>query len=345
MSDNYTDKSSLLRSSPRAWLITGVAGFIGSHLLEALLYLDQNVTGLDNFLTGTRQNLEEVKTNTSPEKWEQFRFIEGDIRNPDICKDACEGVDIILHQAAIGSVPRSIADPALSTDVNIMGTLNVLNAARNAGIRRVVYASSSSVYGDEPNLPKVEERIGCQLSPYAVTKRVNELHADQFSIHYGMECIGLRYFNVFGPRQSPDGPYAAVIPRWINAMIANQPVLIHGTGATSRDFCYVKNVVQANILAATVTDSSAVNTVYNVALNQSTTLNELFEILRDGLKTTYSCLNDLKPEYVPFRTGDIMHSQADISRAQKLLGYRPTHTALQGLHETLSQRCVAPQER
>lgn len=334
--NQYSITSYTLQNSPQTWLVTGVAGFIGSHLLEALLELDQTVIGLDNFLTGTRQNLEAVKEIVPPEKWARFRFIEGDIRNHDVCREACEGGDIILHQAALGSVPRSIADPMLSTDVNIMGTLNVLTAARNAGIRRIVYASSSSVYGNEPNLPKVEERIGHQLSPYAVTKRVNELHADQFSLHYGMECIGLRYFNVFGPRQSPNGPYAAVIPRWIHAMIANQPVIVHGTGETSRDFCFVKNVVQANILAATVSDNKSVNTIYNVALNQRTSLNELFEILRDYLQTSYVGLKDNKPEYVPFRTGDIMHSQADISRAQKLLGYRPTHTVLQGLHETLT---------
>lgn len=333
--DKYAITRSRLLESPRTWLVTGVAGFIGSHLLETLLDLEQNVVGLDNFITGARQNLDTVRSMTSPEKWVRFRFIEGDIRNPDICKEACESVDIILHQAALGSVPRSIADPLLSTDINIMGTLNVLTAARNAGICRVVYASSSSVYGDEPNLPKTEERIGRQLSPYAVTKRVNELHAEQFSLHYGMECIGLRYFNVFGPRQSPNGPYAAVIPRWIQAMIANQPVIIHGTGETSRDFCYVKNVVQANILAATVADNQVVNTIYNVALNQRTTLNELFEILRSGLQISYPHLKDLVPAYAPFRTGDIMHSQADISKAHNLLGYRPTHTALQGLQETL----------
>jgi UDP-N-acetylglucosamine 4-epimerase len=333
---SFDDSRDVLRRDPRKWLITGVAGFIGSHLLEALLSLGQKVVGLDNFLTGSKSNLQAVRQNISPEHWSRFELIEGDIRNAADCRRSCEGVDVVLHQAALCSVPRSIADPVLSTDINVMGTVNVLRAANEAGIRRFIFASSSSVYGDEPNLPKVEDRIGRQLSPYAVAKRVNEIHAEQFALHYGMEYVGLRYFNVFGPRQSPDGPYAAVIPRWIQAMCVGKSVTINGTGETSRDFCFVTNVVQANILAAMTPNTDAVNTIYNVALNQRTSLNGLFEMLREGLSSSFPHLKDCTPEYVPFRAGDILHSQADTSKAHTRLGYEPTHMVKQGIDDTLS---------
>lgn len=335
MSTPYETCKSLLRSKPKTWLVTGCAGFIGSNLLEQLLRLDQKVIGLDNFSTGKQRNLDEVRGVVGGDRWGRFKFIEGDIREPEICHEACAGVDYVLHQAALGSVPRSIADPVASTTSNVNGTLNVLVAARDAGVKRFVYASSSSVYGDHPALPKVEENIGAPLSPYAVTKYVNELYASQFGKHYGLECIGLRYFNVFGPRQDPDGPYAAVIPKWIAAMIKNEPVMINGTGETSRDFCYIKNVVQMNLSAALCENPAAVGQVYNVALNARTTLNDLFELLRSRLVGTCSHLTDFKPLYRDFRPGDVMHSQADIGKAQELVGYEPTHTLEQGLDEAL----------
>lgn len=322
-------------SNPRRWLVTGCAGFIGSNLLEHLLKLDQVVVGLDNFATGKRQNLDEVRCRVNPEQWARFGFIEGDIRDPAACAAACAGADYVLHQAAIGSVPRSIVDPVVSTTSNINGTLNMLVAARDAEVRRFVYASSSSVYGDDPALPKVEGIIGAQLSPYAVTKFVNELYAAQFAKHYGLECVGLRYFNVFGPRQDPEGAYAAVIPNWVAAMIAGKTVYINGTGETSRDFCYVANVVQMNLLAAACSNPAAVNQVYNVALNARTSLNELFELLRSRLAADYAHLQDCTPLYRDFRAGDVMHSQADIGKAARLMGYCPTHSIGQGLDETL----------
>ena len=320
----------------RTWLVTGVAGFIGSNLLEHLLRLDQRVVGLDNFSTGNRGNLDEVRSLVSGKQWDAFRFIEGDIRNPATCAQACSGVDYVLHQAALGSVPRSIDNPQNTHDNNATGTLNMMVAARDAKVRRFVYASSSAVYGDHPALPKVEEQIGRSLSPYAVSKHVCELYANQFANHYGLDCIGLRYFNVFGPRQDPDGPYAAVIPKWVAAMIAGEPVRINGTGETSRDFCFVENVVQMNLLAATGADPEAVNQAYNVALNDRTSLNELFELLRCRLAPGYPHLADFAPEYQGFRAGDVMHSQADIAKAERLLGYRPTHTIGEGLDVALS---------
>lgn len=324
-----------LLENPRTWLITGVAGFIGSNLLETLLQLNQNVVGLDNFSTGRRTNLDEVRSLVSEQQWRCFTFIEGDIRSLQTCQDACQQVDYVLHQGALGSVPRSIADPIASTENNINGTLNMLAAARDNTVKRFVYASSSSVYGDHPGLPKVESRIGNPLSPYAVTKYVNELHAAQFSAHYGLECIGMRYFNVFGPRQDPDGAYAAVIPKWIATLIKGDTIFINGTGETSRDFCFVKNVVQANILAATTTDQAAVNQAYNIALNDRTTLNQLFEMIRSRLVDDYPALGDCNPVYRDFRAGDVMHSQADISHAMQMLGYTPTHTIQDGLDEAL----------
>lgn len=316
--------------------MTGIAGFIGANLLEELLNLDQNVVGLDNFATGSRRNLDEIRSLVSAARWDRFRFIEGDICSRDVCRQACEKVDIVLNQAALGSVPRSIKHPGSTNENNINGTLNMLIAARDAGVRRFVYASSSSVYGDHEELPKVEKITGRLLSPYAVTKKVNELYADQFARHYGLETIGLRYFNVFGPRQNPNGPYAAVIPLWIKAMIEGKPVYINGTGETSRDFCYVKNAVQVNLLAGTTDNRSALGEVYNVAISGRTTLNQLFEMLRSHLDSEFEHLQTMEPQYREFRDGDIMHSQADISRAERLLAYAPTHTVKQGIEETLS---------
>jgi UDP-N-acetylglucosamine 4-epimerase len=328
-------KKGQLQSAPKRWLITGVAGFIGSNLLEHLLRLDQTVVGLDNFSTGKPANLDEVRGLVSADQWKRFSFIEGDIRSLDVCRSACTGIDFVLHQAALGSVPRSIEDPITTNENNISGQLHMLVAARDTGVKRMVYAASSSTYGDHPGLPKVEETIGKPLSPYAVTKYVNELYADVFGRLYGLENIGLRYFNVFGPRQDPDGAYAAVIPRWINAMIKGETVYINGTGETSRDFCFVENVVQMNILAATAEDPAAVNQIYNTALNSRTSLNELYELLRIRLLPHFPGLQGTRPVYRDFRKGDVLHSQADIAKAGRLLGYRPSHTIEQGLDVSL----------
>lgn len=324
-----------LRSEPRHWLITGVAGFIGSNLLEALLVLDQEVVGLDNFSTGKRQNLLDVQRKVPQEQWRRFTFVEGDIRDYATCRVACRGREIVLHEAALGSVPRSIEDPLTCNDNNVTGTLNMLMAARDEGVKRLVYAASSAVYGDHPSLPKVEFRIGRPLSPYAVSKYVNELYAEVFTRLFGLESIGLRYFNVFGPRQDPDGAYAAVIPRWIGAMVRGEEVYINGTGETSRDYCYVENVVQINILAALAENRDALNQVYNAALNRRTTLNELFVLIRDRLLPHCDHLRDCRPVYRPFRQGDVLHSQADIDKAARLLGYAPTHPIDAGLDAAL----------
>lgn len=331
----YETIQQTLRQSPRVWLVTGCAGFIGSNLLEALLGLDQTVIGLDNFSTGKRANLDEVQTLVSAGQWARFRFIEGDVRDLDTCRAACAGVDYVLHQAALGSVPRSIEDPLTSHASNVTGQLNMLVAARDQGVRRLVYAASSSTYGDHPALPKVEEAIGRPLSPYAVTKYVNELYADVFARCYGLESIGLRYFNVFGPRQDPDGAYAAVIPRWIAALLRGETIHINGTGETSRDFCYVQNAVQANLLAATAANPAAVNQVYNVAVNARTNLIELFTLLRDGLAARHPEIRDVQPVHRDFRAGDVLHSQADVGKAEELLGYKATHTIADGLKEAL----------
>jgi UDP-N-acetylglucosamine 4-epimerase len=335
MTANYETVSSGLSRSSHRWLVTGVAGFIGSNLLEELLRLGQTVVGIDNFATGKRCNLREVQEVVAPEQWQRFTFHEGDIRHLADCRHVCAGVDIVLHQAALGSVPRSIEDPLASNETNVTGTLNMLVAARDCRVRRFVYAASSSTYGDHPELPKVEERIGRPLSPYAVTKYVNELYAGVFAATYGMETIGLRYFNVFGPRQDPEGAYAAVIPRWIAAMMRNEPVYVNGDGTTSRDFCYVANVVQMNLLAALTADPSAVNQVYNTALDARTTLNELFALLHSRLLPVYPHLQGYRPLFRDFRAGDVMHSQADISKASRLLGYAPTHTVSRGLDAAL----------
>ncbi len=335
MTSAYETVKKNLQAAPKRWLVTGCAGFIGSNLLEALLKLDQQVIGLDNFSTGKQANLDEVKSLVTPEQWGRFQFTEGDIIDPDICRKICAGVDYVLHQAALGSVPRSIEDPITSNASNVTGQLNMLVAAKETGVKRFVYAASSSTYGDHPGLPKVEEIIGKPLSPYAVTKYVNELYADVFGRTYGLDSIGLRYFNVFGPRQDPDGAYAAVIPKWVSSMLRKETIFINGTGETSRDFCYIKNVIQANLLAATSDHPEAGNQVYNVAVNARTTLLELFELLRSGLADRHSHLQSFKPLHRDFRKGDVLHSQADVSKGKKLLGYRPSHTIAEGLTEAL----------
>jgi UDP-N-acetylglucosamine 4-epimerase len=332
----YEDVSHRLRTEPRRWLVTGAAGFIGSNLVQTLLELDQDVVGLDNFATGKRANLDGVREVVGPARWSRLRFDEGDVASSEVCREALAGVDVVLHQAALGSVPRSVEDPLASNTANVTGTLALLEAARHAGVRRFVYASSSSVYGDSEQLPKVEGELGRPLSPYAVTKLVDELYADVFGRLHGLETAGLRYFNVFGPRQDPEGAYAAVIPCWIAAMIRGDEVKINGTGETSRDFCYIRNVVQANLLAATVEDPAAFNQAYNVALGHRTTLNELFEVLRQRLLPRHPQLEGLRPVYGPFRAGDVLHSLADIDKARRLLGYEPTHSLEQGLDESLA---------
>jgi len=319
----------------KLWLVTGVAGFIGSNLLEALLRSDQRVRGLDNFSTGSSRNLQDVREKVGAERWQNFRMIEADICDWGACVDACTQVDYVLHQAALGSVPRSISNPIATNQSNVNGFVNMLCAAKEAGVKRFVFASSSSVYGDSPILPKVEGQIGNGLSPYAVSKRANELYAEVFSRCYGMQTIGLRYFNVFGPRQDPDGPYAAVIPKWIGAMMHNEPVHINGDGETSRDFCYVANAVQANLLAATTENPAAIDQCFNVAIGERTTLNQLFEMLRQRLLPQFPHLREFKPFYGDFRRGDVPHSHADITRAKRLLGYEPSHRIDKGLDEAL----------
>ncbi len=333
--DSYTQARQLLLERPRTWLVTGVAGFVGSNLLEALLKLNQRVVGLDNFATGYQHNLDEVKSLVSPEQWANFRFIRGDIRNLDDCMHACAGVDYVLHEAALGSVPRSIENPINTNETNISGFLNMLVGARDSGVKRFVYAASSSTYGDHPGLPKVEDRIGKPLSPYAVTKYVNELYAEVFAKTYGLETIGLRYFNVFGRRQNPNGAYAAVIPKWISSLIRNEPVYINGDGETSRDFCYVENIIQINLLAATSVNPDAANQVYNVAVGDRTTLNQLYENLRVNLAGHFSHLADAKPAYRDFRAGDVRHSLADITKARERLGYAPQYRVGEGLKEAM----------
>ncbi|MDR2788659.1 MAG: SDR family oxidoreductase [Candidatus Accumulibacter sp.] len=317
------------------WLVTGCAGFIGSHLVEALLRLDQTVVGLDNFVTGYPRNLDEIRDSVTPAQWQKFLFIEGDICRPDDCRAACREIDYVLHEAALGSVPRSLADPRTTNAANVDGFLNMLVAARDAGVKRFVYAASSSTYGDHPALPKVEENIGRPLSPYAVTKLVNELYADVFGRCYGLVSIGLRYFNVFGPRQDPEGAYAAVIPRWTRAMLLGEDVLINGDGETSRDFCFVANAVQANLLAATTENPEAPGQIYNVALDERTSLNALFGILRDALLEHRPGHRVAKPVHRDFRAGDVRHSQADISKAARLLGYAPTHRLADGIRVSM----------
>ena len=342
----YTQLQTRLQAEPHTWLITGVAGFIGSNLLETLLMLNQRVVGLDNFATGHQRNLDEVQTLVTPTQWANFSFINGDICNLPDCQKSVTGIDYVLHQAALGSVPRSVADPITTNATNISGFLNMLVAARDAKVKSFTYAASSSTYGDHPGLPKVEDTIGKPLSPYAVTKYVNELYADVFARCYGFNTIGLRYFNVFGPRQDPNGSYAAVIPKWISSMIKGEPIHINGDGETSRDFCFVANTVQANLLAATAGDSSLqgaagdaaiqvsespLNQVYNIAVGDRTTLNDLYAQIKSNLLPLYIHLQEAKPIYRDFRPGDVRHSLADISKAQRLLDYAPTQRIGLGL--------------
>ncbi|MBA3398270.1 MAG: SDR family oxidoreductase [Deltaproteobacteria bacterium] len=331
----YDEVCEDLVNSPRRWLITGVAGFIGSALLERLLDLGQSVVGVDNFLTGHKRNLEDVLA-INPDERLQFRFIEGDLRDPAVARDAMKDIDIVLHQAALGSVPRSIKDPLASHAHNVDAFLNVLVAAKDASVGRVVYASSSSVYGDHPGLPKVEDRIGKPLSPYAVTKRCDEIYANVFHDVYGLQMIGLRYFNVFGRRQDPDGPYAAVIPRWIASLSDGKPCVIFGDGTSSRDFCYVDNIVQANILAATALDPAVTGQVYNAGCNGRTDLRQLFAMIRDNLAKDIPAVADAEPAFEPPRAGDIAHSQASIDKITEALGYVPTHQVAEGMTETVS---------
>jgi UDP-N-acetylglucosamine 4-epimerase len=335
----YDKVKKKLQASPSVWMVTGVAGFIGSNLLETLLRLEQDVIGLDNFSTGKKQNLEQVRDLVKSTQWKKFKFVEGDIRNVKTCKSLCDGVDFILHEAALGSVPRSVEDPIGSNENNVDGFLNMLVAARDTKVKRFVYAASSSTYGDHPGLPKVEDQIGRPLSPYAVTKYVNELYAEVFARCYGLQSIGLRYFNVFGPRQDPDGAYAAVIPKWVAAMIKDEPVYINGDGETSRDFCYVENAVQANILSAVTDRSEAIGEVYNVAVNARTSLNELFRLLTDLLKDDFPHLRDARPEYREFRSGDVRHSQADISKAGRLLADPPSRSRAGGGYHLVQGQC------
>jgi UDP-N-acetylglucosamine 4-epimerase len=340
----YTELRGRLAADPKTWLVTGVAGFIGSNLLETLLKLDQRVVGLDNFATGHRRNLEEVRSLVTPEQWSRFQFREGDIRELADCQQAMqwqsadgsrtEAVQCVLHQAALGSVPRSIADPITTNAANVTGFLNMLVAARDAKVQSFTYAASSSTYGDHPGLPKVEDKIGKPLSPYAVTKYVNELYADVFARAYGFQTIGLRYFNVFGRRQDPEGAYAAVIPKWTASLLKGETVFVNGDGETSRDFCFVDNAIQANLLAATTTNADALNQVYNVAVGDRTTLNDLLRALQDALLKLQP-IPEPKIAYRDFRAGDVRHSMADVSKAANLLGYAPTHRIGEGLMSTM----------
>jgi UDP-N-acetylglucosamine 4-epimerase len=329
------DVSRDLRATPRTWLVTGAAGFIGSHLVETLLGLGQRVVGVDNFATGSRKNLEAVGVGRPG-----FSFLEGDINDAALMARACAGVDVVLHQAALGSVPRSLKDPQATHRANVDGFVTTLLAARDAGVKRVVYASSSSVYGDDPNLPKVEDRVGRPLSPYAATKAIDEVYADVFGRSFGLSCIGLRYFNVFGPRQDPNGPYAAVIPVWVSSLLRGEACRINGDGETSRDFCYVANAVQANILAG-MAEADAAGRAYNVACGARTTLTALHDLIRDGLAaresdaTRRAALLARRPTHGPFRDGDVRHSLADISLARRHLGYEPTHDVAAGLDAAL----------
>ncbi len=331
MSKYINVKESLL-DEPKTWLITGVAGFIGSNLLQELLQLNQTVVGADNFSTGYDLNLTAVKKKVTKRQWSRFVFHKGDISKIKFCKSICKDVDYVLHQAALGSVPRSLKDPLKTNNSNITGFLSMLVAARDSNVKNFVYAASSSTYGDHKALPKREDRIGNPLSPYAITKYVNELYAEIFFKAYDFNSIGLRYFNVFGKRQSPNGAYAAVIPKWLSSIANSEPVQINGDGSTSRDFCYVDNAVQANILAACTTSKKALNQIYNVALGDKTTLNDLHKIIVQEV-SKHKAIDKMPPKYQDFRDGDVKHSQADISKAKNLLGYRPTHKIRPGIKE------------
>jgi len=328
------DLSRALGARRRRWLVTGAAGFIGSHLTESLLRQGQIVRGLDNFATGHRRNLEDARLAVGDDGWSRFEFLEGDIRDRDVCAEAVANVDIILHQAALGSVPRSLADPLTTHDVNVTGFLNMLDAAKRAEIGTFIYAASSSTYGDEPSLPKIEDRIGAPLSPYAVSKLANELYAAIYARAFNIRTVGLRYFNVFGSRQDPEGAYAAVIPKWIAAIVAGEPVTINGDGETSRDFCYIANVVQANLRAALLPEKLGGAEVFNVAVGERASLDRLFTLLREGLDRLGVGYH-LEPMHGPFRAGDVRHSLASIDKARALLGYEPSHALEAGLTEAL----------
>jgi UDP-N-acetylglucosamine 4-epimerase len=329
----YQDLLSRLPGHPHRWLVTGSAGFIGSHLVETLLKSGQHVRGLDNFATGREKNLTQIRDALGPDLWDNFEFLRGDIRSLETCRAACSGMTHVLHQAALGSVPRSLEDPLLTNANNIDGFLNMMVSARDAGIKRFVYAASSSTYGDEPSLPKREDCIGKPLSPYAVTKYVNELYAGVFASAYGFASIGLRYFNIFGQRQDPEGAYAAVIPAWFSGLLRGQTVVINGDGETSRDFCFIDNCVQANLLAACSDNPAAWNQIYNVAINRRTTLNELFLLIREETARHRPAAAAVQPAYREFRPGDVRHSLADIQKAATLLGYEPEYTVRQGLRK------------
>lgn len=327
----YGDLRITLAAQPKTWLVPGIGGFIGSHLLEALLKLDQRVIGLDNFSTGFQKNLEEVRTIVGEGRWTHFQMVEGDICDAAACRRACEGVDFVLHQAALGSVPRSLADPIATHQNNVTGFVNTAIAARDAGVKRFVFASSSAVYGDEPGSPKVEDKIGSPLSPYAASKIMDEIYAGVFARAYEFSFVALRYFNVFGPRQDPEGAYAAVIPKWIASLLAREPIFINGDGETSRDFCYIENVVQANLLAATTKNAEAINQTYNIAIGRRTTLNELLQSLKLELGKNDPAVLNQKPIFREFRPGDVRHSLADIGKARRLLGYEPEYPIERGL--------------
>jgi UDP-N-acetylglucosamine 4-epimerase len=338
----YSKSQQRFRTTRKCWLVTGAAGFIGSHLVEALLKLDQRVVGLDNFSTGKKANLKEVQKLVSGPQWARFKLIEGDIAELRVCRKACAKADYVLHQAALGSVPRSMEDPVATHQSNVTGFLNLLLAARQAGVARVVYASSSAVYGDDPSLPKIEDKIGHPLSPYAASKMIDEVYAMAFARAYGFPGIGLRYFNVFGPRQDPEGAYAAVIPKWTAALMKGEPVIINGDGETSRDFCSIENVVQANLLAATTSNPEALNQCYNIAAGQRTTLNELFHILSELVRQKFPEVAIQKPIYRDFRPGDVRHSHADVSKARKLLGYEPRVNLREELQAMVSGKVRNP---
>ena len=335
----YEELQKHLKNNQSTWLVTGVAGFIGSNLLEKLLILNQKVVGLDNFDTGNQSNIDQAikdsEKATGKSLSSNFNFINGDIRELKDCQKACNGIDYVLHQAALGSVPRSIEDPINTNRANIDGFLNMLVASKDAKVRRFVYAASSSTYGDHPDLPKVEDKIGNPLSPYAVTKLVNELYARVFSRTYGFKAIGLRYFNIFGKRQNPNGSYAAVIPKWASAIINKESVFINGDGETSRDFCYIDNAVQMNLLAATCEDDISTDQIYNVALNDRTTLNKLYQMIEERAVQRVNGLEKQSPIYRDFRPGDVVHSQANISKAKELLGYQPRYKISDGMDELI----------
>jgi UDP-N-acetylglucosamine 4-epimerase len=327
----YGNLKTTLAAKPKTWLVTGVAGFIGSHLLETLLRLDQRIIGLDNFSTGYQKNLAEVRALVGEQRWAQFQMFEADICDAAACRRACNGVDFVLHQAALGSVPRSITDPIATHENNVTGFVNMAIAARDAAVKRFVFASSSAVYGDDPGSPKIEDKIGSPLSPYAASKIMNETYARVFARSYDFSFVALRYFNVFGPRQDPEGAYAAVIPKWIAALLTREPIFINGDGETSRDFCYIENVVQANLLGATSDRPGAINQTYNIAVGQRTTLNELLELLKGALQAHDPAVLNQKAIYRDFRPGDVRHSLADINKARRLLGYEPEYSIERGL--------------